>query len=51
MVNSHIDARARLTGTFFVLETGIFWEYLPRELGCGTEMSCWRRLHIDFLLK
>jgi hypothetical protein len=19
------------------------WEYLPRELGCGSSMSCWRR--------
>lgn len=21
------------------------WEYLPRELGCGSGMTCWRRLH------
>jgi transposase len=39
-----IDNRAALTGILFVLKTGIPWEYLPRELGCGSGMSCWRRL-------
>jgi transposase len=39
-----IDDRAALTGILFVLKTGIPWEYLPRELGCGSGMS-WRRLH------
>src|SRR5437867_10616791 len=29
----------------FVLKTGIPWEYLPAELGCGSGMKCWRRLH------
>ena len=24
--------------------TGIPWEYLPQELGCGSGMTCWRRL-------
>jgi transposase len=33
-----------LTGILFVLKTGIPWEYLPREMGCGSGMSCWRRL-------
>lgn len=36
--------RAALTGILFVLKTGIPWEYLPRELGCGSGMTCWRRL-------
>jgi transposase len=40
-----IDDRAALTGILFVLKTGIPWEYLPRELGCCSGMSCWRRLH------
>lgn len=40
-----IDDRAALTGILFVLKTGLPWEYLPRELGCGSSMSCWRRLH------
>jgi transposase len=40
-----IGNRAALTGILFVLKTGIPWEYLPRELGCGSGMSCWRRLH------
>jgi transposase len=36
--------RACLTGIIFVLKTGIPWEALPRELGCGSGMTCWRRL-------
>jgi transposase len=40
-----IDDRAALTGILFVLKTGLPWEYLPRELSCGSGMSCWRRLH------
>ena len=28
----------------FVLKTGIPWEYLPAEMGCGSGMTCWRRL-------
>ncbi len=40
-----ISDRAALTGILFVLRTGIPWEYLPRELGCGSGMTCWRRLH------
>ena len=36
--------RKALTGILFVLKTGIPWEDLPQELGCGSGMSCWRRL-------
>ena len=39
-----IDNRAVLTGILFVLKTGLPWEYLPREMGCGSGMTCWRRL-------
>lgn len=39
-----IDDRRCLTGILFVLKTGIGWEDLPRELGCGSGMTCWRRL-------
>lgn len=35
---------AALTGILFVLKTGIPWEDLPREMGCGCGMTCWRRL-------
>jgi transposase len=35
---------AALTGILFVLKTGIPWEYLPAEMGCGSGMTCWRRL-------
>src|SRR5215204_7049471 len=37
--------RAALTGIIFVLRTGIPWELLPQEMGCGSGMTCWRRLH------
>ena len=36
--------RACLTGIVFVLRSGIPWEVLPQELGCGSGMTCWRRL-------
>jgi transposase len=36
--------RDALTGIIFVLKTGIPWEDLPREMGCGCGMTCWRRL-------
>jgi len=36
--------RQALTGILFVLKTGIPWEYLPAEMGCGSGMTCWRRL-------
>ncbi|SRR5712691_926330 len=40
-----IDDRKVLTGILFVLKTGIAWEHLPQELGCGSGMTCWRRLN------
>lgn len=39
-----IPDRAALAGILFVLRTGCPWEYLPVELGCGSGMTCWRRL-------
>jgi transposase len=39
-----ITNRQALTGIIFVLRTGIPWELLPREMGCGSGVSCWRRL-------
>src|SRR5919199_867069 len=39
-----IDDRKVLTGILYVLKTGIPWEYLPQEMGCGSGMTCWRRL-------
>jgi transposase len=39
-----IEDRKVLTGILFVLQTGIPWEYLPKEMGCGSGMTCWRRL-------
>jgi len=39
-----VSNRDALTGILFVLKTGIPWEYLPQEMGCGSGMTCWRRL-------
>lgn len=39
-----VHHRAALTGILFVLKTGIAWELLPQEMGCGSGMTCWRRL-------
>ena len=39
-----LDNRKTLPGILFVLRTGIGWEYLPQEMGCGSGMTCWRRL-------
>jgi transposase len=39
-----IPDRAVLTGILFVLRSGIPWNMLPREMGCGSGTTCWRRL-------
>jgi len=39
-----VPNRNALTGILFVLKTGIGWEDLPQEMGCGSGMTCWRRL-------
>src|SRR5690349_4897348 len=39
-----VSARAALTGILFVLRSGIPWEMLPAEMGCGSGVTCWRRL-------
>jgi transposase len=39
-----VPDRARLTGIVFVLKSGIPWAMLPQEMGCGSGVTCWRRL-------
>ena len=39
-----IPDRAALTGILFVLRSGLPWGMLPREMGCGSGSTCWRRL-------
>ena len=36
--------RAARSGILFVLKSGLPWEMLPAEVGCGSGMNCWRRL-------
>ena len=37
------DDRNCLRGIIFILRTGAAWNQLPRELGCGSGVTCWRR--------
>ena len=39
-----VPDRAALTGIILVLKTGVPWEMLPPEMGCGSGVTCWRRL-------
>jgi transposase len=39
-----VSDRACLAGIVFVLRSGIPWRMLPQELGCGSGVTCWRRL-------
>lgn len=39
-----VSHRQALTGILFVLRSGIPWSLLPQEMGCGSGVSCWRRL-------
>ena len=39
-----VDDRKALAGILFVLKSGIPWAMLPKEVGCGSGMTCWRRL-------
>jgi transposase len=38
-----VQNREALMGIVFVLRTGIPWQTLPTELGCGSGSTCWRR--------
>ena len=38
-----VEHRPALTGIVFVLRTGIPWQNLPKEMGCGSGSTCWRR--------
>ena len=38
-----VEHRPALTGIIFVLKTGIPWQALPTEMGCGSGSTCWRR--------
>ena len=35
--------RAALRGIVFKLHSGIAWNLLPPEMGCGSGSACWRR--------
>jgi transposase len=39
-----VPDRAALSGIIFVLKSGIPWDMLPQEMGCGSGVTCWRRL-------
>jgi transposase len=39
-----IPDRAVLAGIAYVLKSGVPWRMLPKELGCGSGVTCWWRL-------
>jgi transposase len=39
-----VPDRATLAGIIYVLKTGIPWGMLPKEMGYGSGVTCWRRL-------
>jgi transposase len=39
-----IPDRVVLAGIVYVLKSGVPWRMLPKELGCGSGVTCWRRL-------
>ncbi len=39
-----VDDRKTLTAILFDLKTGVAWELLPQEMGCGSDKTCWWRL-------
>jgi transposase len=39
-----VPDRAALAGIIYVLRSGAAWRLLPPELGCGSGVTCWRRL-------
>src|SRR3954462_8478279 len=39
-----LDDRKVLTGIIFILKTGLPWEELPQEMGCGRGMTGWNSL-------
>jgi transposase len=38
------EDRSAFEGILFVLRTGIPWEMVPQQMGCGSGMTLWRRL-------
>ena len=38
-----VSNRQALTGIVFILKTGLPWNALPQEMGCGSGVTCWRR--------
>ena len=44
MGRPRVPDRAALTGVLFVLRSGLPWQMLPKEMGCGSGSTCWRRL-------
>jgi len=39
-----VSDRECLKGIIFLLRTGLPWRFIPLELGCGSGVTCWRRL-------
>ena len=40
-----VSHRQTLTGILFIVKTGLPWNMLPKEMNCGSGVTCWRRFH------
>lgn len=40
---TRLDERHIFTVILLILQTGLPWKLLPKEMGCDSGMTCWRR--------
>lgn len=41
---TRLDDQPMFTDILFILQSGLPWELLPQEMGCGSGMTCWHHV-------